>query len=546
MFIKYISTENDAKKKTVAFYCFNSHFYLISGNVKSIAMSNSNVLFKIDTEESVDNKQKQNTLTNQEEPIKLFLNDLLAPNSLENIFDIEENEINRRIDELLASKDDVSQDDEDDSDVEDEFYTAKRKVEHEMYLENREMINKVCLSESITNFTYQKYKQAFIDCLNLPNNSTILCKSAIELKDLFKIYVFEYNRIPSHKCQDITELRSFQVTKLEERIKGKRKHYEIVKKINFALTDIENAPLKSIEYIKNKHGINSSTLSIGYIAKDVCDKVLKANRLKINDDVIENILSEQNNMCCYCKSVFSDEIKYNIDHKKPLANGGSNRRDNLQALCVTCHMKKTEEENNMYQYEAPYMSTVNNYVYKLIQKKTAFHRVQMVDYWTKEMKQKYSNHNNINTFEKHSKNWYTNIHSLDLCKCRRNIMMHSPYEWPVYSCLDNIEKYDKNYPLKCGMYYVSVNLEELRKQFNEQDLIILNQGSLFYSKPIVEYMIELGLITLNNIKYQYIPSRTISSEIFKQMIDCMLDNPEEHKDIGKLLINALAGIFGRT
>ncbi len=33
----------------------------------------------------------------------------------------------------------------------------------------------------------------------------------------------------------------------------------------------------------------------------------------------------------------------NIDHKNPIANGGSNTKRNLQVLCRTCNPQSTEE-----------------------------------------------------------------------------------------------------------------------------------------------------------------------------------------------------------
>jgi hypothetical protein len=35
---------------------------------------------------------------------------------------------------------------------------------------------------------------------------------------------------------------------------------------------------------------------------------------------------------------------FDIDHKKPLANGGTNSLSNLQALCKNCHQEKTKTE----------------------------------------------------------------------------------------------------------------------------------------------------------------------------------------------------------
>lgn len=59
------------------------------------------------------------------------------------------------------------------------------------------------------------------------------------------------------------------------------------------------------------------------------------------------IAKEQNWECNICNEKISLD-KYNlclfdIDHIIELAEGGSNKRENLQALCLLCHRKKTNE-----------------------------------------------------------------------------------------------------------------------------------------------------------------------------------------------------------
>jgi len=46
--------------------------------------------------------------------------------------------------------------------------------------------------------------------------------------------------------------------------------------------------------------------------------------------------------CEHCDSLL--ESTFQIDHKIPLWLGGSNDASNLQALCVSCHAAKTQEE----------------------------------------------------------------------------------------------------------------------------------------------------------------------------------------------------------
>lgn len=60
------------------------------------------------------------------------------------------------------------------------------------------------------------------------------------------------------------------------------------------------------------------------------------------DEII--ILERQNYICAICKKEKLLPKTYHIDHKKPIALGGSNTNGNKQALCPKCHDKKTRED----------------------------------------------------------------------------------------------------------------------------------------------------------------------------------------------------------
>jgi len=61
------------------------------------------------------------------------------------------------------------------------------------------------------------------------------------------------------------------------------------------------------------------------------------------------IASSQEYFCNICQTEINDSRLFDIDHKKPLANGGTKSLSNLQALCKNCHQEKTKKEK----YEKP-------------------------------------------------------------------------------------------------------------------------------------------------------------------------------------------------
>ena len=55
------------------------------------------------------------------------------------------------------------------------------------------------------------------------------------------------------------------------------------------------------------------------------------------------VAAQQRWHCLVCAAML-DEY-YEVDHIVPLWAGGKNARENLQALCVMCHKRKTYDEN---------------------------------------------------------------------------------------------------------------------------------------------------------------------------------------------------------
>jgi hypothetical protein len=81
--------------------------------------------------------------------------------------------------------------------------------------------------------------------------------------------------------------------------------------------------------------------SLGQLLTVLLKKFYQIERTKFTKTEKEQIKQDQNNTCIRC----NEELKkYHIDHIKPLSNGGTNERCNLQALCVSCHIEKTREE----------------------------------------------------------------------------------------------------------------------------------------------------------------------------------------------------------
>lgn len=65
---------------------------------------------------------------------------------------------------------------------------------------------------------------------------------------------------------------------------------------------------------------------------------------------IQAILDGQQYKCVSCK-VCLREFGYHVDHVVPIARGGTNWPDNLQALCPTCNMEKHTKDFSTFMAE---------------------------------------------------------------------------------------------------------------------------------------------------------------------------------------------------
>ena len=60
--------------------------------------------------------------------------------------------------------------------------------------------------------------------------------------------------------------------------------------------------------------------------------------------VIERIKQRDCGICQKCKTIRRYAIGSEVDHKRPLSEGGSDDDSNLWLLCVECHKAKTQAE----------------------------------------------------------------------------------------------------------------------------------------------------------------------------------------------------------
>lgn len=341
------------------------------------------------------------------------------------------------------------------------------------------------------------------ECLNLPDNSVVIFDKC-ELNNELREYIELTNDIPSVKNNTITQVG--QITF------GENKNKKMV--ISGALG--EGLEWGNIMNLCNKAEIKFNNQSLGQLICQIRDKFFIMKRAKFTNEQRELIKKEQDNKCVKCKLELPE--KYHIDHIEPLSAGGNNERENLQALCVSCHIEKSREEKEACEY----IQTDNI---------TSAFNIQSLEAIESNFFRKVAFSEPIGNIDKDDYTGYRDSFSKDMNKCRRNILLNYGMDFPRYSVLDDVEIFDGK--LETGFYYIET-----------ENTFPLRQNG-FYSYPLVKYCLDENLIETKNIKYQLKPSFHIESDYFKDFVEHLDSIFEENDYLKKLAVNSLVGLFGR-
>ena len=329
---------------------------------------------------------------------------------------------------------------------------------------------------------------------------------------------------------------------------------KIYNQINSAeLDETKHIKYDNIKRIADYNNIEFVNEGLGSLISKILDK--KLNRRAFTQDERSHLIQLYNDVCCECSLKHE---KYEIDHIKPLACGGTNEIDNLQILCEACHKKKTVDEQQLGIYKntcetlSVFNKTVEELVFKTIYMKTwAFVEIEnkevppTVLYPTK------------------------SYHKIDVRKCRKNIMYYSKYEFPVYSVMDipkpfigklqmfqavngnkdidniNMDEVERKYAtmtgypkksvIQCGFYFI-----------NKNDVGFPFRGSGWYIEPLIQYGLDNGLIHEQDITLEFLPSTKLRPNHFQKSINMLTEAFSPEPKLLKMCHNSFIGLMGKT
>ena len=373
--------------------------------------------------------------------------------------------------------------------------------------------NKETAKKIISSCLEDKKEEINIEVFHLESFDVV---NALDMKA--GIYLLQQSNLDKEIIEFITVYQSVPLTKNRE---------NVIIKFTFKNENEEDVIIacdtnysEGIEYEKMKHvavnnKINYINEGVGSVICKVLENSSKQERQYLNQAEKEEFIKSFDFECQGCGMNCNEINDFEIDHIKPLSSGGSNDYDNLQPLCKSCHKEKTKNENQLGVYKVNdeisscFNDTVNNHITNTSQ----FKSYQFVE--------------KVNELPSGK-----TAFKIDMKKCRRNILLSSKFEFPVYSINDVPKKYSGE--VRCGMFYINTeNVYPFR-------------GAGWYVEPLVKYGLENGLIVMTEILLEFIPYKTLPNEYFQKPINSLLDAFSCEPSLQKLCVNAYIGLMGKT
>jgi 5-methylcytosine-specific restriction enzyme A len=257
---------------------------------------------------------------------------------------------------------------------------------------------------------------------------------------------------------------------------------------------VHNITYKEVKVLCEKNDLPFKNQTFMHVVKQLRSKYFDeiTGRIKFTKEFKEMVLEKSKKKCAGCKCCLESK-KYDIDHIRPLANGGTNQIDNLQGLCKSCHQDKTANEHEQGQYvkfsdtESCFNNTVQEIMNSALSHAYAF--VEPIREPTKGKK----------------------LFTIDINKCRRNILLNHKHDYCIFNVMDEPEEYKQSKIIE-GLYYI------------ETDSYFPLRGNGWYYHSLVQYCLDNNIITKNNIKYVIYSSSTVKHDYYNGFINYCNDH----------------------
>jgi hypothetical protein len=371
-----------------------------------------------------------------------------------------------------------------------------------------------------------------IDSKELRNHSNVnIIYPTNDLTEIF-LQIFEnYNFLPKTTC-DAIKIKHIKLNT------GPfcKKNIDLFIDPNY---DTINSSYKNIKILCEQMSVPFTNQSVGTLSMQIKEIVIdKINRHKFSKTTRKSIVDTQENKCNVCKSELD---KFEIDHIIPLALGGVDEIDNLQAICIQCHAYKTKTESDLTQYvkcdqiQSSYNSLTREIFSSNLMKKWAFiERFQDKEQMIKTnvfIDIEDSDDETISTVKKSIVKKLKKF-TIDINKTRKNILYYDQYSWPIFTVMDEPKQFNQSDDIQCGVYYIET-----------KNTYFPLRGNGWYFQPMIEYCLNNKIINKSDIKYELIPSVELKPTFFRAYVDKIYNNFNESSDELKVVIKNIVNAF---
>lgn len=303
--------------------------------------------------------------------------------------------------------------------------------------------------------------------------------------------------------------------------------------LGLKLSDGKPVTWKTVQEICTKYKTPFTNQSFPSFVQNRVASILKPPRVQIRKEDKKAIRERQNCKCNLCDRKLT-QVEY--DHIIPIATGGCQEPENVQALCPECHFNKTKDEQDQgdYYHLPNHASTFNKVGFNVITSKE-FERYAFI----KKLEESPTVH----------KAFY-----LDICKTRRNILLHMAEmgcKIPVYTVMDKPELFVQ--PVQAEQEHSEFLKDEPPKGIN----VNLKPGFYFvvsdnhfplrhngwYSHFLVDFCLKEGIIQPTDIRFQFVASLTLEDDYFTKAIKDLITLPDA---LGKHGPNVYVGLMNRV
>jgi energy-coupling factor transporter ATP-binding protein EcfA2 len=320
--------------------------------------------------------------------------------------------------------------------------------------------------------------------------------------------VYMYSRQGTTNINDIFEhiVQDHGVPKNIKCKKTKVVSFKYLKnKINYVFTcdpnDTNQITFKEVQVLCEKNSLPFKNQTFMQVVKQLSTKYFDElnGRIHFSKDFKQLVLDKSKNTCTKCACCLKGK-KYDIDHIRPLSNGGTNELNNLQVLCKACHQDKTanEQENGQFVKFSDTESCFNENVQEIMNSPLS-HSFAFVEPIAKPGNKK--------------------IFTIDINKCRRNILLHNKHDYCIFNVMDEPKTFNVKSPIFEGLYYI------------ETDNYLPLRGNGWYYHSIVNYCLHHNIITRDQIKYVIKASSTIDHDYYNGFINYCNDKILSYQEI---------------